>query len=227
MRVRRSPRVLLAWFAAIVVALTTARVVGGDLATLHRRAASLGPQQTVIVATHDLVLGQTITAGDIRRESRYRSQSPREAVRSSSRAVGRIVIVPVLRGAMLLSGHLAPAERTGLDGVVPLGDRAVHVTPKDGFRPPRGSVVDVLAAFDPSVVAVDGPADAAVVVASGARVLAVDDVSASGTGDTAEAGVTMLVTESEARAIAFAAATADLTLAVTPPESACCPEPGS
>jgi len=227
MRVRRSPRVLLAWFAAVVVALTTARVVGGDLATLHRRAASLGPQQTVIVATHDLALGQTITAGDIRRESRYRSQAPRAAIRSSSGAVGRIVIVPVLGGAILFAGHLAPAERTGLDAVVPRGERAVHVTPKDGFRPPRGSVVDVLAAFDPSVVAVDGPADAAVVVASGARVLAVDDASVSNNGDAAYAGVTLLVTESEARAIAFAAATADLTLAITPPESACCPEPDS
>ena len=39
--------------------------------------------------------------------------------------------------------------------------------------------------------------------------------------------VTLLVTEAEARAIAFAAATADLTLAVTPPESARRPEPGS
>src|SRR4051794_40772067 len=115
MRVRRSPRVLLAWFAAVVVALTTARVVGGDLATLHRRAASLGPQQTVIVAVHDLALGQTITSGDIRRDSLYRSQAPREALGSASRALGRIVIVPLLRGAMLFAGNLAPAARTGLD----------------------------------------------------------------------------------------------------------------
>jgi Flp pilus assembly protein CpaB len=127
---------------------------------------------------------------------------------------------------MLFAGHVAPAARSGLDAVIPRGERAVHITPKDGFRPARGSVVDVLAAFDPSVVAVDGPADAAVVVASGARVLAVDD-SSSGSADASEAGVTLLVTEAEARAIAFASATADLTLAVTPPESACCREPDS
>ncbi len=224
---RRSPRVFLAWFAAIAVALTTARVVGGDLATLHRRAGSLGPQVSVIVATHDLAVGQTIAASDIRREPRYRSQTPRVALRSASAAVGRVVIVPVLRDGTLFDGHVAPAARTGLDAVVARGERAVHVTPKDGFRPARGSVVDVLAAFDPSVVAVDGPADAAVVVASGARVLTVDDVSSSGSGDASYAGVTLLVTEAEARAIAFAAATADLTLAITPPESACCREPGS
>ena len=224
---RRSPRVLLAWFAAVVVALTTARVVGGDLAALHRRAASLGPQVSVIVATHDLELGQTISSRDIRRESRYRSQAPREAIRRASSAVGRVVIVPVLRNGMLFTGHVAAASRTGIDAVIPRGERAVHVTPKDGFRPERGSVVDVLAAFDPTAVAVDGPADAAVVVASGARVLAVDDASASGGGDASYAGVTLLVTEAEARAIAFAATTADLTLAVTPPESACCAKPGS
>jgi Flp pilus assembly protein CpaB len=218
---------MLAWLGAVVVALTTARVVGGDLAALHRRASSLGPQVSVIVATHDLELGQTISTRDIRRESRYRSQAPRAAIPSASGAVGRVVIVPVLRGAMLFAGHVAPASRTGLDAVIPRGERAVHVTPKDGFRPARGSVVDVLAAFDPSVVAVDGPADAAVVVADGARVLAVDDASASGDSDASNAGVTLLVTEAEARAIAFAAATADLTLAVTPPESACCPNPGS
>ncbi len=224
---RRSPRFFLAWFAAIVVALTTARIAGGDLATLHRRAASLGPQVSVIVATHDLVLGETITSGDIRREPRYRSETPREALRSSSSAVGRVLIVPVLRDGVLFAGHVAPASRTGLDAVVPVGERAVHVTPKDGFRPVRGSVVDVLAAFDPSVVTVDGPADAAVVVASGALVLAVDDTSASSDSDGANDGVTLLVTEAEAHAIAFAAATADLTLAVTPPESARRPEPGS
>ena len=218
---------MLAWFAAVVVALTTARVVSGDLAALHRRAASLGPQVSVMVATHDLELGQTISARDVRRESRYRSQTPREAIRVAAGAVGRVVIVPVLRDGMLFTGHVAPASRTGLDAVIPRGERAVHVTPHDGFRPPRGSVVDVLAAFDPTVVAVDGPADAAVVVADGARVLAVDDASASGEGDVSYAGVTLLVTEAEARAIAFAAATADLTLAVTPPESACCTEPDS
>jgi Flp pilus assembly protein CpaB len=226
MRVRRSPRVFLAWFAAIAVALTTARVVGGDLATLHRRAASLGPQVSVIVATHDLVLGQTIASTDVRREHRYRSQTPHEALRRSSGAVGRVVIVPVLRNGMIFAGHVAPAARTGLDAVIPRGERAVHVTPNDGFRPERGSVVDVLAAFDPSVVAVDGPADAAVVVASGARVLAVDDAS-SGSAGASEAGVTLLVTEAEARAIAFASSTADLTLAVTPPESAWRRDPDS
>jgi Flp pilus assembly protein CpaB len=56
-----------------------------------------------------------------------------------------------------------------------------------------------------------------VIVASGARVIAVDDRT---TTDDTNAGVTLLVTESEARVLAFAAANGDLTLAIAPPESA-------
>ena len=41
---RRSPRALALWGAAAVVAVVTATVVAGDLATLHRRAADLGPE---------------------------------------------------------------------------------------------------------------------------------------------------------------------------------------
>ena len=77
---RRSPRVLLAWSAAAVVALTTARVVGGDLATLHSRAASLGPRERVVVAVHDLELGETITAHDVHTEARYANETPRAAL---------------------------------------------------------------------------------------------------------------------------------------------------
>jgi Flp pilus assembly protein CpaB len=219
---RRSPRVWLAWSATVVVALTTARVVSGDLATLHQRAASLGPRHAVVVADHDLVLGQTITSHDVHSETRYASEIPREALSDPQRAVGRVVVVPLLGDAIVFAHHLAPADRTGLDGVIPLGDRAVHVNPKDGFLPPVGAIVDVLAAFDPSVVTVQGAAHAAVVVASGARVLTADGSAGKAGNDGADTGVTLLVTDTEARVIAFAAASADLTLAIAPPESACC-----
>ena len=220
---RRSPRVLLAWLAALVVALTTAHVVGADLAALHRRAASLGPRHGVLVANRDLLTGETVRASDVHSEMHYAGEIPREAMTDVRRAVGRVVVVPVLRDAVVFAQHLAPADRTGLDAVVPVGSRAVHVVPKDGFRPARGATVDVLAAFDPTVVNVEGSGGAAVVVASGALVLATDD-SAAGSGVNAgDVGVTLLVTDTEARVIAFAAASADLTIAVGPPESACCP----
>ena len=80
----------------------------------------------------------------------------------------------------------------------------------------------MLAAFDPTVVNVEGSGGAAVVVASGALVLATDDPAAGSGANAGDAGVTLLVTDTEARVIAFAAASADLTIAVAPPESACC-----
>src|SRR5262249_39318619 len=98
----------------------------------------------------------------------------------------------------------------------------VHVTPADGFRPARGTIVDVLAAFDPTAVVVDGARASAVVVAVGARVLAVDE---GDTSDETNAGVTLLVTESEARVLAFAAANGDRTPASAPPEPALHPPP--
>jgi Flp pilus assembly protein CpaB len=214
---RHSPRVLIAWLATVVVALTTARVVAGDLATLHRRAATLGPQRRVVLASHDLEIGQTVAAGDLTTEVRYAKEIPPEAITDTRAAVGRVVAVPVLAHAVVFAHHLAPTGRSGIDGIVPDGDRAVHVTPADGFRPPRGAIVDVLAAFDPTAVVVDGARDAAVIVASGARVVAVDDRA---TTDDTNAGVTLLVSEQEARVLAFAAANGDLTLAIAPPESA-------
>jgi Flp pilus assembly protein CpaB len=141
-------------------------------------------------------------------------------VTTRRRAVGRVVAVPVLKGAALLAPNLAPAARTGADGLVPIGYRAVRVQPEDGLKPPLGAVVDVLASLDPTVVEHTG----ADLVARGARVLAVDtatDASSEGVG------VTVLVTEDEARELAFAAANGVLTLALAPPEDACCTSPGS
>jgi len=217
---RRSPRVLIAWVAALAVALSTARVVGGDLATLHRRAASLGPRHSVVVATRDLALGHTLASGDVRTESLYASEVPRDAITDPRTAEGRVVVVPVLRDAIVFTHHLAAADRSGLDGVVPVGDRAVHVAPKDGFRPAPGTIVDALAAFDPTAVTVVGSRNAAVVVASGALVLTTDRAPTDAGGASDTSGVTLLVTDAEARVIAFAAANADITLAVAPPESA-------
>src|SRR5439155_11562149 len=106
---RRSPRVLFAWLATVVVALTTARVVAGDLATLHRRAATLGPQHRVVVAAHDADIGQTVIARDLVTEGRYGKEIPPEAITSLSDAVGRVVAVPVLAHGVVFAPHLASA----------------------------------------------------------------------------------------------------------------------
>jgi Flp pilus assembly protein CpaB len=199
----------------VVVAIVTVVVVGGDLTTLHRRARELGAPQTVFVAAHDLPLGATLGANDLVGVSRYASAIPEAAIVDLDDAVGRVVAVPVVGGTVVRDANLAGRDRDGLSGLVAKGYRAVRVRPEDGLRPPPGAVVDVLVALDPTLA--DGTR--ASVVAHAARVLAVeadDDAMVDGTG------VTLLVTEDEARELAFAAANGVLTLALAPPEDACC-----
>ena len=212
---RRSPRSVLAWSAALLVAVITVVVVFSDLATLHRRARDFGAPRPVLVAAHDLPLGATLGASDVRAISRYASATPANAVAEVDDAIGRVVAVPVLAGTVLLEPHLTERDRDGLSGLVPFGYRAVRVRPEDGLRPPVGAVVDALVALDPTL----SDRREGQVVARAARVLAVEaDDDALGDG----AGVTLLVTEDEARGLAFAAANGVLTLALAPPEDACC-----
>jgi Flp pilus assembly protein CpaB len=175
----------------------------------------------VLVVARDLALGTTLGATDVRSESRYASTVPEAALASIDEATGRTVVVPVLEGSVLLAPHLADPGRDGMDGLVGPGSRAVRVHPEDGLRPPVGAVVDVMAAIDPTFTGRAG----ADVVARSARVLAVDAPDGAGIDDTT--GVTLLVTEDEARELAFATANGVVMLAIAPPEDACCSPPGS
>jgi len=163
---RRSPRVLLAWAAAVVVVLATMRVVTGDLGALHRRAHSLGADVPVVLAARDLPLGTTVGSGDVRRVRRPSTTVSPDALHDPGQAVGHVVAVALLRDDVVGARHLVARDRAGtegpgIDGIVPVGRRAVHVLVKDGFQPPVGSVVDVLATYDPSIATGSGTSPAA------------------------------------------------------------------
>ena len=229
---RRSPRALLSWAAALLVALSTARFVAADLAVLHRSARAFGSPSEVVVAAHDLPLGGTVGGDDTRTVRIAAEDLPPGTLHDESDALGRTIAVPVLAGAPVLERALAPKDRSGLDGLVPDGSRAVRLTDDAGLGPRPGSVVDVLVTIDPELVAEAGGGDPTVVVARSALVLS------SGAGWSTEpdgppdmssiasspddAGVTLLVTEEEARRLAFATAHGVVTLALAPPEDACC-----
>jgi Flp pilus assembly protein CpaB len=217
---RRSPRVWMAWMLAVLVGFVTVRVVMGDLGALHRRARSLGPDVRVVVATRDLAIGARIDRADLRSLVRPRSTVTPDAIRDPAVASGRVVAVPLLRDDVVRAAHLTARDRSTLDGVVPFDRRAVHIIVKDGFRPPDGAIVDVLASFDPASFVAAGARGRAAIVAAGAQVLALDDGPES--GGPAGTGVTLLVTVAEAPAVAFAAANGDVTVALAPPEHACC-----
>ena len=198
---------------------STTGVVFSDLAALHRRAGTLGPPRSVLVARRDLALGTTLGANDVRVISRYATAVPANAVSSLDDAVGQIVAVPVVEGSVLQSTHLTTTERDGLGGLVPVGYRAVRVRPEDGLHPPAGAVVDVIASLE---VSIDrrGASRGRRARGAGAGVDDAADGAASGAAD--GVGVTLLVTEDEARGIAFAAANGVVMLALAPPEDACC-----
>jgi len=217
---------VLLWTAAVGIAVVTALLVGTDLAALHRRAHDLGPEVTVAVAARDLPVGVTVADGDVRARRVHRSQLPAYAVDADD-AAGRVIAVPVLRDGYVSARNLVPRDRDGLDGVVPPGMRIVQIVADAPAAARRaGAAVDVLAtfdagvAFDPESGAADDPT---VVVAQGALVVEVDDDTA-GAGDLAGAGtgpgMTLLVTGEEARALAYAAATGVVTVALVPPEDA-------
>jgi Flp pilus assembly protein CpaB len=224
---RRSPRAVLLWAAAAGIAVVTALLVGTDLATLHRRARDLGPEVAVAVAARDLPVGATVADGDVRARRVHRSQLPADAVTPDD-AAGRVIAVPILRDGYLSARNFVPRDRDGLDGVVPRGMRIVRIVAAAPAAARRaGAAVDVLATFDAGL-AVDPESGAAgdptVVVAQGALVVGVDDADTAGTDDVAGAeggdGMTLLVTEEEARALAYAAATGVVTAALVPPEDA-------
>jgi len=217
----RSPRVVFAWVLAALVAIATARVVGGDLASLHQRARALGPNVQVVLAQRDLSLGRALDASDVRVVSRPAETVPSDALRVKQDVNGRVLRVSIFRDDVVRAVDLAPLARNGIDGLVPVGRRAVHVVLKDGFRPRVGAVVDVLASADPTVAA-SSPANAgrAVTVAQGAIVVGLDDPGEAGSAG--GSAVTVLVTAVEAPAVAFAAANGQVTIALAPPEDACC-----
>jgi Flp pilus assembly protein CpaB len=210
----RSPRALALWGTAAVVALVTTTVVASDLASLHRRASGFGPEVGAVVAVRDLPVGARVTASDVRTRTVHRSQLPHGAVTDPGVARGHVVVVPVVRGNFVVERNLAPAARAGVDGVLPVGTRAIRVDVADAAVARVGASVDVIASY-----ATDGAGRApTIVVASGALVLAADQ-GGTGTGR-GGGGVTLLVDVQEAYDLADAQANGVLSLALVPPEEA-------
>ena len=208
----------------MIVALLTVRVVAGDLATMHRGARVFGATRAVVVARHDLDLGTRVRGTDVKVVDLPGGAIPQGSLARRDDAVGRVVAVPVLAGSAVADRALAPRQRFGLSAIVAPGRRAIRVTTADGLRPDPGSLVDILATLDSRDVG--GTLEPTVVVANGARVLAVDaapsgrDSSSGGAGGE-RVGVVVLVSVAEASRIADATARGALMLALDPPEAAC------
>jgi len=218
---RQTPRALAAWCGAALCALVAAGILASDFAAIHARARAAGGEVTAVVVVADLPLGSTVTAADVDEVGRYSAHLPARALRRAADAVGRVVTSPLLGGALLTEAHLAPRHRSGLDGVVPPGMRAVRVVTDDALTPSPGAVVDVIVTFDPTAAGPDG--EPTVEAVRGALVIGVDsDGGGHEESFGRQVGVTLLTDAEGARRLAYATANGIVTLALVPPEEACC-----
>ena len=200
------------WGAAALVAIVTSIVVASDLAELHRRARSLGPERTVVAAAHDLGLGAQIADDDLVTRQVHESQLPEGVATSLDDVRDRVVVVPILEGSFVTPRHLAPNERDGLSGVVPAGSRAIRVEPISAPSLRPGDVVDVLVTFNAAEML------EARLATRTALVLRVDENDETEYG--AQPGITLLVRASDAGRVAEAVAAGTVTLALAAPEEA-------
>ena len=93
------------------------------------------PSATRWSRPHELALGSTITSGDVTTRRVHASQLPDGVLTDDALALGRVVRVPVVRDAYISARNLAASRRTGLDGIIPDGSRAMRVLVEDGLRP--------------------------------------------------------------------------------------------
>ena len=156
---RRSPRVMLAWVAAVVVMLATVRVVArrSRQRCTGARTAWVRDSQRGSSRPATSPLGATVTAGDLRTVRRPSTTVAADALRDPDRAPSVASSRSRCCATTSCARVISSRSRTGVDGIVarrPAG--GARRSSKDGFQPPLGSVVDVLATLDPSVAAVAG-----------------------------------------------------------------------
>jgi Flp pilus assembly protein CpaB len=145
-RLLRSPVAFL--LAAVALGVVTVGIMNGLTGQARADAAALGGLRSVPVATHALDAGDEIGAGDMTMRRLPTRLIPRGAV--ATRAEGRIAVVPIAPGEVLLQSKLAPWGLRGAAALLPQGTRALAV-PVGGGTPPLavGNHVDLLAAFSP------------------------------------------------------------------------------
>ncbi len=128
------------------------------LSNLVRRSLAPLPPPTpqpiitekVVVATHDLLLGSVIRAGDIRVVEMPLGLVPAGALRDPEEAIGRITRVQLISGEMLMSHHLADPTNVNRDLAFTIGDNQILIAfPASDLMSTlnvlqRGDLVDIL-----------------------------------------------------------------------------------
>jgi pilus assembly protein CpaB len=143
-------RLLLGLGVALVIALLASYYVYRQLQRVQTAGAgTVSKQIQVMVAAGPLKMGQVLAADDLAVLDWPEGKQPQGALLRKEECVGRALVVPVVKGALLLDQELAKREEGGgLQVAIPAGMRAVSVGVDDvvavaGFVTP-GTSVDVL-----------------------------------------------------------------------------------
>ena len=118
----------------------------------ENRLLELSAMKDVVVATQDLLANTVLDERVVQRiQVPAKYQQPR-ALADLREAVGRVVAVPVPRGAQVLMTYLEDQGRTALSYEVPRGRRAVTIAVTDvtgvGGLVRPSNVVDILGTFE-------------------------------------------------------------------------------
>jgi Flp pilus assembly protein CpaB len=192
------------WLLAVLLAVVTAWTVSATVAGAEAARRRWGEERTVVVATRSLEPGTVIAPGDVRQERWPSGVVPEGAL--DTLPVGLVATDPIVPGEAVVASRLAPDGLHGLAALLPAGWRAFAVPSGPGaLRVEQGDVVDVLATLEPAAAGGTGD-EPTVLLAGAAEVLAVDEQS-----------VTIAVPADAADDMAFALASATITLALRAP----------
>jgi Flp pilus assembly protein CpaB len=194
------------WVAVCGLAVVTAMAASGLLGRARSEAARYGSPRPVLVATHDIAVGERIDAGDVQVQHQPAAMVPPDALSDGGGAAGRTAVVPVFRGQAVLARHVSVSGRSGPAALLPPGTKGIAVPAgPTAARLTKGDAVDVLATFDPSSAEAAGR-EPTFPVATAALVV-----------DVAGESATLAVDADEAKRVAFAMAHGAVTVVLTSP----------
>jgi Flp pilus assembly protein CpaB len=198
----------------------TSVVRNGLSARARAEAAAFGHLRSVPVVTRDLDAGAEIGPGDVVSRRLPVALLPKGSVATAPR--GRVVVVPMTTGEVVLESKVAPTGLKGVAALLPEGTRALAV-PVGAGTPPLavGNHVDLLAAFSPdqaasssspSAAPADGAADAGSSSSNDPSFPVAEDAVVVAVG---HESVTVAVDQDAAPAVAYAIAAGTVLIALT------------
>ncbi len=148
----RNRLLLVGVIALIIAGAVSLKIVAMVRSNMATAAASA---QHVVVATHDLDVGQQLADVDLKLVAMPATSIPQGAFRDTKELVGRGVILPMQANEIVLNTKIAGTdEKAGLPALIKPGMRAVSVKVNDvvsvaGFVVP-GTHVDVIVTGAPT-----------------------------------------------------------------------------